>query len=177
MYQDNDLVEIISQVVINKGLALNTAIAIQIFEWFNAWLIIIFQQSYDITEIPIEKRKFQPQETKCKTLCMVLLGLIYLALNGVAIYLDIIESHTNSLLNAQKFKGWALFTLNTVNLASALVTLPFFSVTAYKKHRTAWNEYKVKFSIQAVGILTTLVTNQILNLILLCKIGGASSEC
>lgn len=34
------------------------AVTIQTFEWLNTWLIISFQKKYDITEIPVEKRKY-----------------------------------------------------------------------------------------------------------------------
>lgn len=47
---------------LNKVNFLDEALAFQIYEWLNTWLIIHFQKDYDITTVGIEKRKFQPIE-------------------------------------------------------------------------------------------------------------------
>ena len=47
-----------NQVNNNRVCCINTAFAIQIFEWLNTWMIMNFQKNYDITDVVIEKRKF-----------------------------------------------------------------------------------------------------------------------
>ena len=78
-----------------------------------------------------------------------------------------------------KFESWACFGLNGFNLVFFVVTMFLFPFTAYKKHRAAWNDYKMKFTYQALGLLVVLLTNETINLVTIDagKLGKSCKSC
>lgn len=62
------------------------AIAIQTFEWLNTWFIISFQKEYDITEIPIEKRRYQKMEAIRRRVFFGIIAAIYAVAIGLICY-------------------------------------------------------------------------------------------
>lgn len=72
----------------NKVTVLNMSIALQIYEWFNTWLIIKFQKKYDITDVHIEKRKFTPIEKNVYYLFIAVHVAYFVSTNIAIILID-----------------------------------------------------------------------------------------
>ena len=71
---------------INTVNCLVTGVAIQIFEWFNTWLAIQFQDDYDITTVVVERRLFQAREKIYTCVLRVMVYSYFLSTNGAILW-------------------------------------------------------------------------------------------
>jgi hypothetical protein len=155
---------------ITKGNFLYFAVGVQTFEWINTYRQIMFQdqEHIDITNVVVYKRHFQKRE---KTYSTVLLWIIsvYFFMNTFLVvpllfkrkiytFLDIEtpEEKDNAIYMVRLFS--LTFAL-VINLVFMLVTLLLFSCAAYKKHRTAFLEYRFALFIQVAGTIVLLGIN------------------
>jgi hypothetical protein len=74
-----------------KTFLMYTAISIQTYEWYNSLLMIKFQSKYNITDVHIEKRRFQPMEKKRRNLFVLILA-VYLVVPTVFITIYVVHA-------------------------------------------------------------------------------------
>lgn len=81
-YEDNypDMLVFIN---LNSSNALFIAIAIQNYEWLNALGMIQIQKQLDVTNVPIERRRFRPLEQKVYYAVITFLTSYVLTTNGL----------------------------------------------------------------------------------------------
>lgn len=74
-----------------KTFLMYTAIATQTYEWYNSLLMIKFQSKYNITDVHIEKRRFQPMEKKRRNLFILILA-VYLVVPTAFIMVYVVHT-------------------------------------------------------------------------------------
>jgi len=139
-----------------KSDCVNTAVAIQTFEWLNTWCLIRFQKQYDITEIPIEKRKFQPKEAIRSRLFFGALS-VYFIVTIVWVSISLPKGNEADVRKAINQIA------NPVNWVFLVVTTVLFAIYARRHSFQAFNEYKKAFAMQVFGMVQLLTVNFILD--------------
>lgn len=67
----------------------NSAVAVQIFEWFALYRMIDFQRRYDMTTVGVELRKFKPIELRDRLIYKLLIYTIVSISFGIVIGVQI----------------------------------------------------------------------------------------
>ena len=158
---------------ISKGNFLYLAVGVQIFEWFNTYMQIMFQdqEHVDITNVVVLKRKFQNRE---KFYSKIILGLVCLYFFiSMVIVLPFLLHYRYFFEELEKtdseyiyiLRVWTLTFALTVDVIFLLVTLALFIYAAYKKHRTAFLEYRFNLSLQVFGSSVLLGINLYQNVV------------
>ena len=169
IYKD-DAADWIVLLSITKGNFLYFAVGVQTFEWINTYRQIMFQdqEHIDITNVVVYKRHFQKRE---KTYSTVLLWIIsvYFFLNIVLVVPLLLKWEKYTFLNIKEpedkdnaiymVRVFSLTFALVINLVFMLATLLLFSCAAYKKHRTAFLEYRFTLFIQVAGTIVLLGIN------------------
>lgn len=130
------------------------AVFVQIFEWFNTWLSIKFQDAQDITTVVVDRHKFQSKEKKVWCLLKGLCALFIGATNAIVIITTILFPKEHELGN--ELKGQILLVAWYINASFFLITMALFPYAGYKKHHSAFLDYRSKLFVQATGTLNLI---------------------
>lgn len=101
--------------------------------------------------VVVEKRHFQRREKLCRKVLLGLIVLFFVATNAAIIFCVL-----NDDWNAYFVRWVILVTITALNIAFFLPTIVLFSWSAYKKHRSAFVEYRRRLVLQAVGTAIVL---------------------
>ena len=169
IYSEHGAADWIVLLSITKGNFLYFAVGVQTFEWFNTFLQIMFQdqEHIDITTVVVYKRHFQKREKKYSTVLLWIIS-VYFFLNTALVVPLLLTGEKFTFLHKKHVDKEnaiymvRLFSLTfalVVNLVFMLATLLLFSCAAYKKHRTAFLEYRFALFIQFAGTIVLLGIN------------------
>ena len=170
IYKEDGAADWIVLLSITKGNFLYFAVGLQTFEWFNTYRQIMFQdqEHIDITTVVVYKRHFQKREKIYSTVLLWIIS-VYFFLNIVLVVPLFLKWEKYTFLDIQTpvdkdnaiymVRVFSLTFALVINLVFMLVTLLLFSCTAYKKHRTAFLEYRFALFIQVAGTIVLLGIN------------------